>query len=60
MKPRDVIEFYGTQQKAADALGCRQQSVQKWLKAGFIPPLRQFQIEALTGGKLKANRHKAS
>lgn len=56
MKPKDVIKYYGTQQKAAEALGCKQPSISEWVRNGCVPLLRQFQIEALTGGKLKADR----
>lgn len=52
MKTLDVIEHYGSQYAAADALGIRQPSVANW--GEFPPALRQLQLEALTVGKLKA------
>lgn len=53
MKPLDVIKYFGTQEKTADALGVTQQAIASWVKKGVIPELRQYQIEKITGGKLK-------
>jgi hypothetical protein len=55
MKTKDVIEFFGgTQLSAAEALGLAQSSIATW---GVYPPkLRQLQIQAITKGKLKAER----
>lgn len=51
-KDQAVAEF-GTQVKLAEALGMRSQgSISLW--GTYPPPLRQLQIEALTGGKLRA------
>ena len=53
MTKNDVIEHYGSQGKAARALGIAQPSISAW---GDRPPLkRQMQIEAATGGVLKAD-----
>lgn len=57
MTLKDVLQHFGTQQKAADFFGLRQSSICKW-RAG-IPVPRQYQIEVLTGGKLKADRKAA-
>jgi transcriptional repressor of cell division inhibition gene dicB len=52
MTKDEAIATFGTQVKLAEALGMSQGSVALW---GTYPPiLRQLQIEALTGGKLKA------
>ena len=52
MTKDDAIAEFGTQVKLALALGISQGSVSLW---GAHPPeLRQLQIEALTGGRLKA------
>lgn len=53
MKKKDVIKFFGTQEKTAKALNISQASVCKWGKN--IPRLRAFEIERLTKGKLKAD-----
>ncbi len=45
-------QFFGNYTKLAKALGIKQPSISLW---GEYPPLlRQLQLEALTGGKLKA------
>jgi hypothetical protein len=51
----DVIKFWKTQQGAADAIGVSQASVCRWRRGG-IPLDKQFIIEVITGGKLKADR----
>lgn len=53
MTKDQAIKAFGTQVKLAQALGLLSQgSVAGW--GEFPPALRQLQIEALTGGKLKA------
>lgn len=56
MTPEIVVRHFGTQVKAAKALGITQPSVSNWLSRGAVPPLQQFRIEKLTRGKLKAER----
>lgn len=55
MELHQVVAYYGTQTKAAIALGVTQGSISAWGRAG-IPIPRQFQIEVMTGGALKATR----
>lgn len=52
MTKDEAIKAFGTQEKLASALGMTQGSVSLW-KA--VPPMRQLQIEALTGGALRAD-----
>jgi DNA-binding transcriptional regulator YdaS (Cro superfamily) len=52
MKKDDVLQYFGTQQAIADALGISQESVSKW---DSVPHLRQLQLESLTKGLLKAD-----
>lgn len=52
MKTSEVTAYYGTQTKAAKALGIDQSSISDWKE--FPPDRRQMQIERLTGGALKA------
>jgi hypothetical protein len=54
MTYEDVIAHYRTQVAAADALGIYQSNVSDWKRNG-VPPLRQLELEALTGGALKAD-----
>ena len=53
MTKDEVIRYYGTQTAVALALGDVTQSTVSGWKA--VPALRQLQIEALTGGALKAD-----
>lgn len=53
MEPEQVIEYFGTRKKTAKALGIAQQSIAAWVKLGKVPKLRQYQIEKVTGGKLR-------
>jgi len=52
MKKTDVINYFGTQEKTAQALNISQVSVSRW--GEYIPRLRAYEIERLTNGKLKA------
>lgn len=61
MKPADVIAALGgTQEKAAAALGVTQGAVSQWSRSGRVPLVRQYQIEVLTQGALRAERPESS
>lgn len=49
-----AVAYYGSQSKLAEALGISKAAVSKWTTAA-IPMLRQYQLEKMTGGKLKAD-----
>ena len=52
MRTTDAVKHFGTQVELAKALGITEGAVSQW---GESPPvLRQYQIQALTKGKLKA------
>ena len=53
MNFQELIEHFGTQAKAAKAIGTSAQVVSAWKKNG-IPIGRQYEIQFLTGGKLRA------
>lgn len=53
MTPNELIQHYGTQQKAATAIGVTQGAVSQWVSAGGVPWDRQLQVEHMTGGALK-------
>lgn len=55
MKKSEIIEHFGGIQETADALGIRYQSVREW-KENAVPEGRQFQIQVMTNGKLKADQ----
>lgn len=56
MTPDDLIQHFGGLTAAARALGVKPPSVSGWKSAGRIPSVRQYQIEVLTGGSLRAER----
>ena len=52
MTTKEAVSHYETPANLATALGITVHAIYQW---GSTPPkLRQFQIELLTGGKLKA------
>lgn len=52
---RQVMEHYGTQQKMADAIGCSQTLVWRWLNGKATMPTHfALKVEKITGGKFKA------
>lgn len=54
MKTSDAIQFYGgTKMALSKALGVSPSAITQW--GEDIPLLRQYQIERLTKGKLKAD-----
>lgn len=52
MLTKDAIAFFGTQAKLARALGITRQSLKSW--GDVVPLARQYQLERLTDGRLKA------
>lgn len=54
MTYQELIAYFGSQSKAAKAIGINQSSVSLW-KAVGIPALRQLHIEKVTNGALKAD-----
>ena len=58
MRTADAIRYFGNKSRLARALGIRQPSVQEW--GEIVPPLRQLQIERLTGAALKASEEVAN
>lgn len=52
---KQVVEHYGTQQKMADAIGCSQTLVWRWLNGrAKMPTHFALKVEKLTNGKFKA------
>lgn len=49
----EALEVFGTKTALARALGIRTPSVYGW--GDEVPPLRQLQLERLTGGRLRAD-----
>ncbi|KRV69758.1 Cro/Cl family transcriptional regulator [Aeromonas veronii] len=55
MKTVLAVDYFGTKAAIADALGIKKSAVSQW--GDTIPKGRAYQIEVLTGGKLKADQH---
>lgn len=55
MQKSAVLKHFGTVTATAKALGISHVAVSKWSET--IPQGRAYQIEVLTGGKLKASAH---
>lgn len=51
MNKADVLAYFGSERKVAEALGIEPPAVYQW---ETVPDLRQLQIEMLTGGRLRA------
>jgi DNA-binding transcriptional regulator YdaS (Cro superfamily) len=52
MKTEEVLSFYGSKTKVAEALKISLAAVSQW--GDQVPPLRAYQLERLSDGKLKA------
>lgn len=56
MSPEQVVKHFDNSIPfAAYNLDYSEASIRGWVKKGVVPPKAQKLIEALTGGKLKAN-----
>lgn len=53
MDKQTVISHFGGPAKVAAALGISRQAVYGWPE--IVPPRRQYEIERITGGELKAD-----
>ena len=54
MRKEDAIRHFGSATKLARALGISKQAISKW--GNHVPEGRDYQIEVLNGGALKAPR----
>jgi DNA-binding transcriptional regulator YdaS (Cro superfamily) len=55
MNFQDLVDFFGSQVAAAQALGVTQPTLSNWKARGRIPHLQQLRIEHATKGKLRAS-----
>jgi hypothetical protein len=53
MTKADIVQHFGGVTAAAKALKTNRQTVQRWRDK--VPLGRQYEIQILTGGKLRAN-----
>lgn len=58
MKTADAIRHFGTQAALARALGVSKQAVAQW--GEVVPDGRAYQLQVITGGKLKARERTAA
>lgn len=58
MQTRKAIEHFGSTRKLAEALGITPQAINQW--GSVVPMLRQYELERVTGGNLKADTAKHS
>ena len=56
MKLQEAIDYFGTKSEMARALGIEPQSITLWVDDDRIPILRQYHIQVVTKGKLKADK----
>ena len=56
MSPGDVIEHFGSIPEVSRALEITGEAVRYWVKTGFVPLGRQYEIQFMTGGRLQAER----
>lgn len=54
MKTQDVIDYFGTVAKAAEALGMTHQAIYAWKDE--VPRTRQAHVEAATKGRIKKDK----
>jgi hypothetical protein len=55
MNMQDLIDHFGSQSAIAKALGTSDQVVSAWKVKNRIPLGRQYEIQILTAGKLRAD-----
>lgn len=56
MTLKQALKHFRTQTRLADALGISQAAVAQWGQRGYIPPVRQYQIQVVSRGKLRADK----
>lgn len=54
MRKKDVVEHFGTQKAVAEALGLTEAAISAW-DEDEIPRGRAFELQVLTGGKLRVD-----
>ncbi|ABC27499.1 uncharacterized protein conserved in bacteria, prophage-related [Hahella chejuensis KCTC 2396] len=54
MRKADAVAYFGGKSKLANALGVAPASVSQ--RGEFLPMLRAYQVERMTGGKLRVRK----
>ncbi len=57
MTTSEAIAFFRSAANLARALGVTPGAISQWVKTDVLPEGRQYQVEILTGGALKADRN---
>jgi DNA-binding transcriptional regulator YdaS (Cro superfamily) len=50
----ELVAYFGTQDKMADALEVTQGAVSQWIATGGLPARRAIEVERITKGRFKA------
>lgn len=53
MRKQDVVKHFGSQKAVAEALGVSEAAISAWDEE--IPRGRAFELQVITGGKLRVN-----
>ena len=59
MTINEAINHFGSATALAKALKIKKSAVSQWRKTGKIPPLRQYQLQEVTNGKLQMNGNRS-
>lgn len=57
MRTQDAADFFGGKSKLAEALGVSPSAITQW--GEYVPLVRQYQIQVVSKGKLKAKERSA-
>ena len=57
MRTQDAADFFGGKSKLAEALGVSPSAITQWGEC--VPLVRQYQIQVVSKGKLKAKERSA-
>lgn len=50
---KSAVDYFGSQQAMATALGVSRQQVNAWIKRGYISASKAIEVEKLTDGSIK-------
>lgn len=56
MRYSDAIKHFGSEVEIAAALACTRQAVALWKEGDVIPKGRAYELQVITGGKLRVDR----
>jgi len=54
MTYKDVLRHFGSQAAVAESVGVTLEAVKQWQQRNQVPKGRQWQLQVLTSGKLRA------